>query len=83
LIGQAQSQELNKRGVSILIPKNTPQYLEVVRSIKEKLKKNEIGDPVDIIFLSDNHKLAKKSLDNKKLVVLIGSRSLDYVNFIS
>jgi len=78
LIGQAQSQELNKRGVSILIPKNTPQYLEVVRSIKEKLKKNEIGDPVDIIFLSDNHKLAKKSLDNKKLVVLIGSRSLDY-----
>ena len=67
-VGQAGAQTLNKHGISIMIPRNSSQYQQVVRSIQDKLKKNGVNDPVNIISLSDFRQLQSINLDNKKKI---------------
>lgn len=76
-MGEAISETHNRRGVSVLVPQNSSQYQRVLNGIRKELNKNGISDPVNVITLSNLQRSGSRVLDNKKLVVIVGSRSFD------
>ncbi len=66
-----------KNGISIIIPNGSFQYTKVVNSIQANLKLNNFKEELTTVYLS-NPNTTSINLNNKKLVILVGSSAFDF-----
>lgn len=75
ICGQARAQTHNNQ-ISIIIPNDAPQYLDVVKRLENSLINKR--ETFKVINLSNFQQRLNVNLDKEKLVVLVGSKAFDH-----